>query len=304
MTSNLSRRDFIKNSSCIVAGLGLADLQSLRPDGGFSFAMIADCQYMDSASKFTRFYRESKAKLSNCVADLNKHPELKFTIHLGDFIDTGWKSYDELLPVYDKLKMKSFQLLGNHDFEVSDEQKLLVPKKLGLENRYYQFKQKNCRFIVLDGNDLGYAAWPKDHPRYKETVKLFKEKNWVGASWNGAIGQKQMQWLDKQLIEAGKQKENVIIFCHFPVLDGPMHNLWNAKEVVALLKKHNCVKAYINGHNHVGDYHKVDGIHYLTVPGMIETKYRTAYAIVKVTDKALYIDGIGRCPDYGLAFRS
>lgn len=304
MTTDLTRRNFLKNSSCLVAGLGLVNLQTLAPDDHFSFAMIADCQYMDSDTKGKRYYRESKTKLEKCVADLNTHPELRFTIHLGDFIDTGWKCFDELLPVYDKLKMKSFQVLGNHDFAVSDKKKLKVPKKMGLKDRYYQFKQKNCRFIVLDGNDLSYIAWPKDHARYKETVKTFKENKWKGASWNGAVGAKQMRWLERQLVDAEKSKQNVVIFCHFPVVDNLAHDLWNAKEMLTLLKKHKCVKAYINGHNHTGDYHKVDGIHFLTVPGMIMTKTRTSYAIVKVTDDALIIDGIDRCPDYEFKFRS
>ena len=303
MENDLTRRAFIKHSSCIVAGLGLANLQNVVSDDHFSFAMIADCQYMDADTKGKRYYRAAKGKLESCVTDLNKHPELRFTIHLGDFIDTGWKCFDELLPVYDKLKMKSFQVLGNHDFAVSDAQKLHVPKKMGLKDRYYQFKQKNCRFIVLDGNDLSYLAWPKGHPRYKETVRIFKEKKWKGATWNGAVGEKQMVWLEKQLIDAGKHKENVVIFCHFPIVDNSAHDLWNAKEVLALLKKHRCVKAYINGHNHVGDYHLVDGIHCLTVPGMINTKDRTSYALVKVTDTALVVDGVDRCPDYEFKFR-
>ncbi|MEK9784277.1 MAG: hypothetical protein VW312_06495, partial [Opitutales bacterium] len=62
-------------------------------------------------------------------------------------------------------------VLGNHDFEVADEYKELVPKKLGMPSKYYDFKIKNWRFICLDGNDLSFIAYPKGTEKYRESEK-------------------------------------------------------------------------------------------------------------------------------------
>ena len=45
-----------------------------------------------------------------------------------------------------------------------------------------------------------------------------------------------------------------------------------------------------------------DGIHYLTVQGMVETEDTTAYAVVHVDDDRLDVDGRGRQPDQVLVF--
>ncbi len=60
------------------------------------------------------------------------------------------------------------------------------------------------------------------------------------------------------------------------------HNLWNDTELIGVLESHTCVVAYINGHNHAGGYGLKNGIHYLTVPGMVETPDTTAYAVFQV----------------------
>ena len=40
-----------------------------------------------------------------------------------------------------------------------------------------------------------------------------------------------------------------------------------------------------------------NGIHYLTVRGMVETEDTNAYAVVHVSDDRIEIDGRGRQPD-------
>ena len=94
--------------------------------------------------------------------------DLSFVIHLGDFIDRNFSSFDEILPIYNSLNAPGYHVLGNHDFEVADEYKELVPKKLGMPSKYYDFKIKNWRFICLDGNDLSFIAYPKGSEMYQE----------------------------------------------------------------------------------------------------------------------------------------
>ncbi|MFK7925643.1 MAG: hypothetical protein AB8H47_27070, partial [Bacteroidia bacterium] len=111
--------------------------------------------------------------------------------------------------------------------------------------------------------------------------------------WNGAIGDEQLKWLEKVLIKASRQREKVALFCHFPVYPENRHNLWNAKEIISLIERYPVVKAYINGHNHEGNYAQKNGVHYLTLKGMVDTE-QTSYAVIKLLEDAIQINGFGR----------
>ena len=60
--------------------------------------------------------------------------ELAFAVHLGDFIDWDFGSFDKVVPIYNRLKAPHYQVLGNHDFSVADDKKALVPAQLGRRN--------------------------------------------------------------------------------------------------------------------------------------------------------------------------
>ena len=267
----------------------------------FSFGAIADCQYCNQPTQGQRFYKKSLPKLNECVKHFNTN-DLEYVVHLGDFIDNKWESFDTLLKVTQKFDHPFYHVLGNHDFSVADNKKLLVPKKLGLINRYYDFKVANWRFIVVDGNDVSTYAWPKGSLEHNASVKVKKEKYAKSPDWNGAIGKKQMAWLQSRLKAAEKAKENVILYCHFPVYPIDVHCLWNAKEVVNLLEKFSCVKAWINGHNHHGNYGKKKGIHYITLKGMVDTE-KTSYAFIKVMNDSIEVKGVGRQKSMSLKIR-
>jgi hypothetical protein len=62
------------------------------------------------------------------------------------------------------------------------------------------------------------------------------------------------------------------------------------------------VAAYISGHNHAGHYGELDGVHYLTVPGMVDTPEQSAFAVARVYENRIEIDGEGRVEDRTLRF--
>ena len=131
----------------------------------FRFGAVADCQYCKETSA-VRKYNLSPKKLAACVDHYNKL-NLAFVVHLGDFIDRDFESFDVVAPIYNRLKAPHYHVLGNHDFSVADNKKALVPRRMGLKKRYYDFTHRNWRFIVLDGNDVSLYAYPKDDPRTK-----------------------------------------------------------------------------------------------------------------------------------------
>ena len=272
----------------------------LSPDSGadprpghplFRFGAVADCQYCKATSK-VRKYSLSPEKLRACVEHYNKQ-ELSFVVHLGDFIDRDFESFDIVVPIYNQLKAPHYHVLGNHDFEVADDKKALVPGKLGLTNRYYDFVRKGWRFIAIDGNDLSLHAWPKDHPRTKAAAEYHQSLNPRPPSWNGAVGEAQLKWIESKLQAATKAKERVMLFCHFPVFPKNGHNLWNDVVLTDLLARYPCVAAYVNGHNHAGNYGQRDGIHYLTLKGMVDTE-QSSYSIIEVYTDRLKVQGFGR----------
>ena len=173
---------------------------------------------------------------------------------------------------------------------------------MGMQSKYYDFTVKEWRFIVLDGNDVSFHAYPKDSLEYQNAGVYYRENKIRSPKWNGAVGEKQLAWMRKILKSAQEKGEKVVLYCHFPVYPADPHNLWNAKEVVSILEEFSCVKAYINGHNHKGKYGQKDGIHYLTLKGMVETE-DSAYSIISVHQDELKVKGYGREADRSLLLK-
>jgi predicted phosphodiesterase len=258
----------------------------------FSFGVITDCQYDSRENTSIRKYSMSINKLRDCVTHLNTM-NLEFVIHLGDFIDKDFKNFDVVGPIYNQLTTHNYHVLGNHDFSVEDPKKDMVYKKLGMPSKYYDFTINGWRFVVLDGNDISFHAHPGNSEKYKMAEEYYQLKRIKSPKWNGAVGEKQISWLETVLKKATKNGEKVALFCHFPVYPENVHNLWNAEEIITLIKHYQNVKVYINGHNHAGNYVIQNGVHYLTLKGMVDTEV-TSYAVLKVFENKIEVSGYGR----------
>ena len=258
----------------------------------FRFGLIADCQYCAGPPSGARLYAESVWKLTACVEHLGTLG-LAHVTHLGDFIDRGYESFDVVAPIYDSLPCDHHHVLGNHDYSVADEHKASVPERLGMPARYYDFEVQGWRFVVLDGNDVSLHASPEGSPEHARAREYHRTRAAAKPTWNGAVGSAQLAWLDGVLAAADEAGEHVVLHCHFPVYPEDVHNLWNADEVLARIDAHPCVRAYLNGHNHAGNYAVRGGVHYLTLKGMVDTP-RTSYAVVEVAEGRLVVSGFGR----------
>ena len=297
----MKRRNFLK----ITLPLTLTGVLQAKAETGeapqLTFGVIADPQYADQPTSGSRHYRKSVGKLKESVNNLNKQP-LDFVVTLGDVIDKDLASFDTMMPIYEKLKAPHRLVLGNHDLTVADEDKSKVMKTMGMKQPYYSEVRGMWRMIYLDGTDVSTFRYPKNDPRTvaakKLRAELQREKVKQAAPWNGALGEAQMLWLKKEL-EASKSKgQQVIVFCHYPACPaGDGHNLWNAEEVVDLLSAYPQVAAYMNGHNHKGNYAHHKGCHYVNFKGMVETEDKSAYAVVRCFSDRIEIDGIGTEPD-------
>ena len=112
-------------------------------------------------------------KLSACVKHFNES-DLAYVIHLGDFIDRDYESFEVVKPIYDSLIMPRYHVLGNHDFSVDQERKAEIPSLLGIPSRYDYFDLKGWRFIILDGNDLSFHAYPESSEQYEKSSQYYR----------------------------------------------------------------------------------------------------------------------------------
>lgn len=270
-----------------------------------SFGLITDCQYADIPTAGARFYREGPRKLTEAVTELNKH-ELALNFHLGDFIERDFKSFDDLLPITNKLKSPLHHALGNHDFDVSEAEKAKVPAKLGLKLGYYRILKPGLRLLMIDTTEVSTYRYPSDHKvvaQAKGEIETLKSKQAPNAhSWNSRVSDQQLTWLEQELKAATKAKEVVLVLGHHPVRPVEAHATWNHDALHQLFLKFACVKAYLNGHNHAGAHATIDGLHYLTLDGMLNTE-RNAFARAALFENRLEIVGYGRQESRTLKFR-
>lgn len=264
----------------------------------FAIGVIADCQYADADSVGERQYRLAPQKLAECIDDFNGR-ELAFVVHLGDFTDREWRSFDVVEPILEHARAPHHHVLGNHDFSVEDARKELVPARMGLPTRWRSFVERGWRFVILDGNDVSLVAHPRGSPRDVASRAWRAEHAPTKPEWGGALGAEQCAWLAHELELADAAGERAILFCHYPLRPANGNELWNADEVLDLIAAHPSVAAWINGHEHSGNYVLERGIHCVTIHGMLD-HFDNAYAVLELSDARLELDGAGRQPDLTL----
>ncbi len=269
------------------------------------FGVIADPQYARLEPAYNRYYKASLQKLEQAIGFFNLHEDLHFVVTLGDLIDRGWESFDDLLPVYAKLQAPPRYVLGNHDFAIGDDRLADVPGRVGLSRAYYDFGAAGHRFIVVDGTEISLFANPvgsRNHALADERMRDMELRGAPNARvWNGGMSDEQYAWLEATLQRAQDAGERVIIFGHMPVHPFGEHSMWEADRFTGLVTRFPNVLAYFNGHDHAGNYGVLDGKHFVNFRGMVEGETQNAYARVDVYLDRIEIVGQGVEPSRTLA---
>ena len=285
---DLSRRQFVLTSLTILtlprAARG-ARRSSLR------FGMLTDSHYADYASRGNRHYRESLAKMRECV-DSMQEQGVEFLIELGDFNDGAAKP-----PVEDALRFLArieaefarfdgprYHVLGNHNMDaLSKPQVLSQIRNTGIdpERSFYCLDHAGLRCIVLDAN-------------FRADGVAYEQGNF---QWTDAnIPAAQLEWLAQQL---DASPHPVIVFIH-QLLDGE-GNIFvnNAAEVRQLLEASGKTLAVFQGHHHSGSHRQLNGIHYYTLRAMVEGSgaENSSYAVVDVEPDQIVVEGYRRAVD-------
>lgn len=273
----------------------------------FSIGIIADAQYCDCDQMKNRYYRISAEKLNVAVDTFNAR-NVDYVVNLGDLIDQSLESYPIALRALDRLKMPIFNVLGNHEFwDVPFHAQASVLDSLDLGSNYCVQEVSGWRLIMLDGTDLAEYAQGA-HPESElegETSRAASKGKHNGFLWNGAIGKLQMEWLRRQIAEAAWLNQPVAIFCHFPIQpENHGMTLWNNDIINDLIAQYPTVEAWFSGHAHEGGYNWVDGIHHVTMQGMLMTPDSNAFAILNFYQDRIEMQGFGREPSRILPLKS
>ena len=291
----MERREFLR---CLAGGLVLlpamkASVSCVR-QRTLRFGVVTDAHFARRKMQINRYYPDSLAKLQEAVGRFNG-AGVDFIIELGDLKDMGPKAdpqealgfLDEIESALQGFRGPVWHVLGNHDCDCISKAEFQAHTGGEIGRGFYSFKAKGFRCIVLD------ADFNEDGSDYERG-----NFDWTSA-W---LPKEELAWLEKEL--GAHADEPTLIFIH-QMLDhfsevSPDLVVRNAPDAVAILEQHPQVIAVFQGHHHSGFYSSRAGIHYVTIPGMIEGPWpeHTAYAIVETrSDGSMRIEGFGDCPD-------
>ena len=276
--------------------VGRWPLEAMAAPRTLRFGIITDAHYADRTPSGSRHYADSIAKVREAVAEFRR-AKVDFIIELGDFKDTTSKSeveptlrfLDDVERALQSFGGRVYHVLGNHDMDCLSKEEFLShtlnPRSVR-GRAHYSFSERGVRCIVLDAN-------------YNEDGSHYERGNF---DWRKAIiPREQIEWLDAEL--AAHSSEPTLIFLH-QMLDSfsdvtKSVCVNNASDVVEVLERHKQVLAVFQGHHHPGHYSHRNGIHYLTLQGMIEDEYpqHNSYAIVELRpDGNIAVQGFKDCP--------
>ena len=192
--------------------------------------LIADLHHdvmHDGFSRMEAFVHEMQVRRPDAI------------MQLGDFAYPNTKNR-RVIDLFNQAHKTSLHVIGNHDTDAghSKQQCLDVWEVPG---RYYMTTVGGIQFLVLDGNDAGSPTYQGGYPSY--------------------VGKEQINWLKEQLTSLDGP---IIVACH-----QPLAGAWavdNAREIQAILSAaSDKVLLALNGHSHIDDAVRVDGVTYLHI---------------------------------------
>lgn len=234
--------------------------QTKNNDESFSFIFMSDIHLQEELNAVKAF--------TKAIDTINKiNPD--FVITGGDLImDALDVNYEQANTAFDLYKKKSkkinapvYNTLGNHDiFGVySEDEAILNHPEYGekmFENKlgpsYQSFNHKNWKFMILN------------------TIEETENKK-----YHGLIDEEQINWIKEELSKTDSEMP-IVISTHFPFISA--YNQWslnrtvasssswviqNGKEVLSLFKDHN-LKLVLQGHLHIQEEIKINGVHFIT----------------------------------------
>jgi hypothetical protein len=233
------------------------------------FGVITDIHHSRSAEPAALL--QEAADLQRCIEWWQEEDGVGFVVQLGDLISSeGAEAEIELDEVHSMLRRfpgKMVHVAGNHCLAVPLGRFIST---MHMPAPYYSFTIDAYRFIVLNSMDVSVLAEP-DNEFDREMLARYRADPLLH-DYCGAIGRKQLQWLERELDDAAHE-ERVVVLCHLPLLpettDEKHGLLWNHEEVTAILCRCRNLIACFSGHYHPGAYATRGSVAFIALPGFI-----------------------------------
>ncbi|KAM6376679.1 manganese-dependent ADP-ribose/CDP-alcohol diphosphatase isoform 2-T2 [Pluvialis apricaria] len=282
-------------------------MEAVPPPPLFAFGVIADIQYAEAEDGYDfggyrrRYYRQSLQLLRDAVeAWAAERPPLAFVLQLGDSIDglnarsgKAEGALEQVLAALGRLRVPVHHAWGNHELYNFSRAHLA---HTGLNSRpagamagppdgdcqaYHFSPAARFRVVVLDAYDLSVLGREPDSPRYRESLRLLREKN-PNDNLNSPAG-------------------------HLPIHPDASDRVclaWNYEDALSVIHSHQCVVCFLAGHLHDGGYClDSHGVHHLTLEGLIETPPESnAFGTIYVYEDKMILKGRGRISDRVMHF--
>jgi manganese-dependent ADP-ribose/CDP-alcohol diphosphatase len=290
----------------------------------------------DAVKSWKKYETDTSTKLK-CVIQLGDLVDGKSRA-LNDSEPAMYKALDEFKEIATSDESndnaKLLHIWGNHEFYNFKRNKLVeyslntarsLQQNVDANANYYFYDiTDKLRLICLDFYEFSAIGFDETDETYKQAINLLthhnknEDLNSVAgmrgnamrfSKFNGSTSETQLKWLEAQLSHCKANNINAIICGHVPLhpqASDARCLAWNYKEVMDLISTYEkSVIAYFCGHDHDGGYFRDrNNIHHITFPGIIEIKPNSnAFAIVKVYDNKVSVEGVGAVGYYDIHFK-
>jgi 3',5'-cyclic AMP phosphodiesterase CpdA len=270
------------------------------------FGVFADAQYdRDTTDNpLHRHYAKSRIWLAEAMDRFNGE-DLAFVVSLGDLIDRSAGALEDILPTLHASQAPIYYVYGNHDYPKPYDKAVQrqIFKTLGQDDGYRCLHFGDVDIILLNTNEIAtYSSKPgsKAHKRAEQLLQTAKDAHLPYArKYNGALSDKQLKWLDRELRKAERKGQKAIVMGHAPIApDSATATEMNAPAIREVLHSHEkTVLAYFSGHEHKGGLEMLGSIPCLTFLGVCEGT-QNRYAIVSVYGNGIKVQGFGDQESY------
>jgi len=287
----ITRREFFKASAAVGVSTIPITVSACagEPDRVLRFGLVADIHYADREPLNQRIYRDSLAKLGECVEALSER-EAAFLIQLGDFKDQDDPPDEQrtlshlraIEEVFQRFNGGRYHVLGNHDVDsLSKAQFQANTSNTGIspDRTYYSFDSHGFHFVVFDAN-FSSDGTDYDHDQFD--------------IYDTNIPPVELEWLEQDL---SSTPYPTMCFIHQNLHEDKQPAVCNAAEVRSTLEASGKVLAVFQAHVHTGGLYEVGGIYYYGLRAMVEgpAPESSSYALVEVaSDSSILITGYRR----------
>jgi len=271
---NLTRRMFLSQAGTwlLAAPMAAPASQALLTKESAPLARIAivtDIHYANRDTRGPRHYRDSLQKLDEAVA-LWTRERVDAAIQLGDLVDASptveleTEDLRRALTSLRRLQVPWHFALGNHCVTTLTKPQFLA--EWNAPTGHFAFTVNKQRCLVLD------TTFSSDGRPYGG-----RDFDWKDAY----LPPDQLAWLRTELATAA---EPVLIFVHHRLDTADHYSVSNAAAVRAVMEQSGKVAAVFQGHQHVNAHQIIGGIHYCTLPAMVDgpPPENSAYGILDI----------------------